>query len=311
MSVVTDKQFGATTAQLRGVSLGRFSSFLMWHFTQVKPYLSHPSWIPWLTWSISVEINELLQSLNGGTPKTNMGVDWFGLNGLPAVFLAFLLPREPHQITGSILGISSQTHHNNGLPLPVTWCDVFMTSIFKELLVSTLFTGKAQKRGLGSTNWTENFRKISSCQAIWHHRFCRKKREARWVFLQHGPLTFRCFVQHISTCRTNHHKWWQGKKSPWDVFFGDFPTHSWHTPTLLSFSSDSPNRWRHSDLSSATCADWFNVSVILSRWWYTFWKSCPYRICPPLEKQKSTDSSSHFERGYVSYPGGQGFETKI
>ena len=114
---------------------------------------------------------------------------------LPAVFLGFLLPREPHQIAGSILGISSQpTPQWPATSCHTTGCDVFMTSILKERLVSTLFPGKAQKKEVwGPPLGPRIFATFWVAKQFGTTSFAEKKKEVRWVFLQHGPLTFRCF----------------------------------------------------------------------------------------------------------------------
>ena len=152
----------------------------------------------------------------------------------------------------SILGITSQTHHN-GRPLRVTWCDVFMTSVLKNDWYQPSSQGKHKKKGLGSTTWTENFCKILSCQTIWHHKFCRKKRMwgeffATWTFnLSVFCPTYFNMSKGIITSGDKENK------KPFGMsFLETFPTHSWHTHTLLAELLvgilQHPNRWRHSDM---------------------------------------------------------------
>lgn len=153
----------------------------------------------------------------------------------------------------SILGITSQTHHN-GRPLRVTWCDVFMTSILKNDWYQPSSQGKHKKKGLGSTTWTENFAKFWVAKQFGTTSFAEKK-GCEVSFLQHGPLTFRCFVQHISTCRKESSQVVTRKtKSRLGCLFWRPSQHTpdTHTHTLLAELLvgilQHPNRWRHSDM---------------------------------------------------------------
>ena len=210
---------------------------------------------------------------------------------LPAVFLGFLLPREPHQIAGSILGISSQpTPQWPATSCHTTGCDVFMTSILKERLVSTLFPGKAQKKEVwGPPLGPRIFATFWVAKQFGTTSFAEKKGgevsfSSTWTF--NLSVFLSNIFQHVERIITSGDK---EKKTVGMSFLETSPhTPDTHQPCWVLGNIgilQPPNRWRDSDLSSATCADWFNVSVVISRGWYTFWKSCPHTICPPLEKQ--------------------------